>query len=73
MNGWHKVGQLEELQNDSGDSLVYGEYGPETYGLYTSIDGREVCICARSIEDADDILKRLASGWRPVNWTKSIR
>ena len=68
MNAWERVGDLGELQDGNGNSLVYGEFGSGTYGLYTTIDGEEACLCVSGTEDADSMLEKIASGWRPVNW-----
>lgn len=65
---WHSVGNLGEMQDGCGNSLVYGEFGGGTYGLHTSIDGRKVCLRTRSREDATLTLYNIANGWRPTNW-----
>lgn len=71
---WHKVGDMGEIQNERGDALTYGNFGHDTYGLTTVVDGKTVTLCIRcEIGDdvqaeADEILEKLASGWRPVNW-----
>lgn len=71
---WNKVGNLGEMQDGRGNSLVYGEFGPDTYGLYTTVDGAHRVICVRAespaaaTNDASELLDRLANGWRPVNW-----
>lgn len=68
MATWNIVGNFGEMQDGRGNSLVYGEFGRDTYGLYTTIDGKEVCIRVDGTKDADKVLDKLASGWRPVNW-----
>lgn len=65
---WHKVGYLGELQDDHGNSLVYGEFGDGTYGLYTVVDGHETYMKVASKSDAERLLEQLAGGWRPKNW-----
>ena len=73
-NGWNKVGNLGEMHDGRGNSLVYGEFGFDTYGLYTTVDGAEHIICIRAespaaaMRDANEILDKLSHGWRPVNW-----
>lgn len=66
--------EFGETVNANGDSLHYGEFGPNTYGLMTEIDGKRVELCVREVEgksiteSADELLEKLAGGWRPVNW-----
>lgn len=70
---WEKVGQLGELQNGNGDSLVYGEFGSGSYGLYTTLDGHDVCMRVDGPAAADELLAKIASGWRPINWDGGAR
>lgn len=71
---WKKVGNLGELQDGQGHSLVYGEFGPDTYGLYITVDGRDACLCVReggqtkACDAANDLIVAIEAGWRPVNW-----
>lgn len=71
---WHKVGDMGELQNDRGDALTYGDFGPDTYGLTTVVDEKAVRLCIRCEiggdmqAEADEIFEKLAGGWRPLNW-----
>lgn len=71
---WHSVVDLGEMQDANSNSLVYGEFGRDTYGLLTTVDGAECVLCVRAerrsdvMREADDILGRLSDGWRPVNW-----
>lgn len=68
MGVWRKVGNLGEVQDNQGNSVVYGEFGFNTYGLHTTVDGIGVCIKVADLNDASAVLARLADGWRPVNW-----
>lgn len=71
---WYKVGDISERQNERGDALTYGDFGRDTYGLTTVVDDKAVTLCIRcevgddAQAEADKILEKLASGWRPVNW-----
>ena len=61
-------------QDGKGNSLFYGAFGSGTYGLTTTVDGREVELCVRAeigenvYGKADELLAKLAGGWRPRNW-----
>ena len=63
-----------EWRDGRGNVLVYGTFGPDTYGLITTLDGREYELCIRAHvgddlnELANALLDKLATGWRPVNW-----
>lgn len=65
---WASVGDLGELQDGCGNSLVRDEFGRGTWGLYTEIDGHSACLRCWSVEDANETLDKLADGWRPTNW-----
>lgn len=65
---WRKVGSLGELQDGFGNSLVYGEFGRDTWGLYTTIDGVRSCIRVPNADAASKLLDKLETGWRPTNW-----
>ena len=71
---WHEVGTMGEMQDGKGNSLSYGAFGSGTYGLTTTVDGREVELCVRAeigenvYGKADELLAKLAGGWRPRNW-----
>lgn len=64
---WHSVGDLGERQDGAGNSLEWGVIG-RGYSVHTVVDGREVTFYAESLENANDTLAKLESGWRPVNW-----
>lgn len=67
---WHELGTTGgELVDGNGNTLSPCEFGPCTYGLRTTIDGKQAVIRVLSIEHANKTLDRLALGWRPVNWT----
>lgn len=68
MSNWSMKGNLGELQDGNGNWLSYGDFGTDTYGLHTTIGEYEACICVSGTNDADAVLEKLASGWRPVNW-----
>ena len=74
MTNWHEVGTMGEMQDGKGNSLFYGAFGSGTYGLTTTVDGREVELCVRAeigenvYGKADELLAKLAGGWRPRNW-----
>ena len=73
-DGWHEAGNLGEIQDVDGNALVYGEYGPDTWGLFTDLDGAEHEFCIRAEgradakREANALLAKLAGGWRPLNW-----
>lgn len=53
--------------------LSYGEFGPDTYGMYCEFDGSEHVVCIRNedrqfVNRAYEIAERIASGWRALNW-----
>lgn len=64
---WHEIGNMGELQDGYGNSLTYGDFGRDTYGLHTTIDGKGYVLRTWSRSNATDTLQRLAAGWRPVN------
>jgi excisionase family DNA binding protein len=54
-----------------GDWLEYGAFGSDTYGLHTTIDGREAIFhigFENPCDEADELLDMFAGNWRPVNW-----
>ena len=71
---WHEVGTMGEMQDGKGNSLFSGAFGSGTYGLTTTVDGREVELCVRAeigenvYGKADELLAKLAGGGRPRNW-----
>lgn len=60
--------------DEAGNWLEYGRFGEDTYALHTTVDGEEVALridCTideKPTEKADELLDRIASGWRAVNW-----
>jgi hypothetical protein len=70
-------GGMAYWENENGDQLYYGDFGPDTYGLYTTIDGKDCTmrVCAEHVDEAtfnaERLLEKLASGWRPINWEQS--
>jgi len=65
---WKQVGSIGEMQDGCGNSLTYGDFGRDTHGLHTNVDGNEVTLMVYSKDDASETLDKLASGWRPANW-----
>lgn len=69
-----------EIVASDGNWLEYGSFGQDTYGLHTVIDGRDAIIRMMSsthtdaptgydvTAEADDLLDRIAGGWRAANW-----
>ena len=72
---WHKVGTSGEWQDPDGNALTYGDFGRDTYALWTTVDGIERRMCIRAYDlrqpveaEADELLAMLAAGWRAINW-----
>lgn len=77
---WHGVmtrGGMYFEERGDGAQLWYGGFGRDTYSLYTEVDGETIEFCIRAEQDddhqgqADELLARLATGWRPANWASA--
>ena len=69
----------DQMIHVSGDDwLEYGSFGADTYGLHTKLDGRDAIIridaenSKDATDEADNLLDKLADGWRATNWECSI-
>lgn len=77
---WVHVVDQSIYISDDGSWLEYGDFGRDTYGLHTEIDGKQAIIRLFGsisgdvpegydlVAEADKLLDRIASGWRAVNW-----
>ena len=67
---WHEVQGASggELEDGNGNVIWPYEFGPNTYGLHTTVDGKRMSVRVWSVEHANETLDKLATGWRPVNW-----
>lgn len=70
---------IDEQIHESGDDwLEYGKFGADTYGLHTTLDGKQTIVCieasssAEAIAEADKLLDKIDGGWRAANWECSI-
>lgn len=75
----HKWTHKDGYMTDGTHKMVYGEFGRDTWGLYIDVDGHERVLkvygalhadnSGKTIEEqADELIAKLESGWRPVNW-----
>lgn len=71
----HEDGYL----TDGEHIMTYGDYGRDTWGLHLTVDGKECTLLVRGslhpdgdgrtpAEQANELIAKLESGWRPVNW-----
>ena len=78
MRVWKRDPLSGTFANQRGDIVTPGSFGKNTFGLTTMVDGIEVefqlvidsavkskgRVCAA----ADELLDKLAHGWRPESW-----